>query len=57
MRLLSQRMPEQAVAELQPLVAAFNQMLGRLERGYQQLSQVSVDMAHDLRTPISTLIG
>lgn len=57
MRHLSQRMPEQAAAELQPLVAAFNQMLSRLERGYQQLSQVSADMAHDLRTPISTLIG
>jgi hypothetical protein len=27
-------------------------MLGRLERGYQQLSQVYVDKAHDLRTPI-----
>lgn len=27
-------------------------MLGRLERGYQQLSQVSADMTHDLRTPI-----
>ncbi|MBB3307030.1 MULTISPECIES: hypothetical protein [unclassified Enterobacter] len=49
-------MPEQAALELQPLVAAFNQMLSRLEMGYQQLSQVSADMAHDLRTPISTLI-
>lgn len=43
--------------ELQPLVAAFNQMLTRLETGYQQLSQVSADMAHDLRTPVNTLIG
>ncbi|MBA0039148.1 heavy metal sensor histidine kinase [Pantoea sp. BIGb0393] len=56
-RHLSQRMPERAPAELQPLVAAFNQMLSRLESGYQQLSQVSADMAHDLRTPIGTLIG
>lgn len=56
-RHLSDRMPEQSVAELQPLVAAFNQMLSRLEMGYQQLSQVSADMAHDLRTPINTLIG
>ncbi|MDI9278606.1 heavy metal sensor histidine kinase [Pantoea sp. EABMAA-21] len=46
-----------APSELQPLVAAFNQMLSRLEMGYQQLSQVSADMAHDLRTPIGTLIG
>ena len=56
-RHLSQRMPDQAPAELQPLVAAFNQMLSRLESGYQQLSQVSADMAHDLRTPINTLMG
>jgi two-component system heavy metal sensor histidine kinase CusS len=56
-RHLAQRMPEQAATELQPLVAAFNQMLSRLEMGYHQLSQVSADMAHDLRTPISTLIG
>lgn len=38
--------------ELQPLVAALNQMLSRLEMGYQQLSLVSADMAQDLRTPI-----
>ena len=44
-------------SELQPLVAAFNQMLSRLESGYQQLSQLTADMAHDLRTPINTLIG
>ncbi|WP_394521789.1 two-component sensor histidine kinase (plasmid) [Pantoea sp. SGAir0184] len=46
-----------APGELQPLLAALNQMLSRLEQGYQQLSQVSADMAHDLRTPIGTLLG
>jgi two-component system heavy metal sensor histidine kinase CusS len=46
-----------APPELQPLVAAFNNMLQRLETGFQQLSQVSADMAHDLRTPISNLLG
>lgn len=56
-RHLSRRMPVQTQAELQPLVAAFNQMLSRLEIGYQQLSQVSADMAHELRTPVSTLLG
>ena len=56
-RHLSHRIPNQAPAELQPLVAAFNQMLSRLESGYQQLSQVSADMAHELRTPVGTLIG
>lgn len=44
-------------AELQPLISAFNQMLDRLENSFQQLSQVSADMAHDLRTPIGNLLG
>ncbi|KHJ67933.1 histidine kinase [Pantoea rodasii] len=57
-RRLSHRIQSDDVPmELQPLVAAFNEMLSRLEGGYQQLSQVSADMAHDLRTPIGTLIG
>lgn len=43
--------------ELQPLIGAFNEMLDRLENSFQQLSQVSADMAHDLRTPISNLLG
>lgn len=46
-----------APTELQPLISAFNQMLDRLENSFQQLSQVSADMAHDLRTPISNLLG
>ncbi len=32
-------------------------MLARLERGFDQLSQVSADMAHDLRTPIGNMMG
>lgn len=44
-------------AELQPLISSFNQMLDRLENSFQQLSQVSADMAHDLRTPIGNLLG
>ncbi|KGT86663.1 histidine kinase [Erwinia typographi] len=43
--------------ELLSLVAAFNQMLDRLETSFQQLSQVSADMAHDLRTPVANLLG
>jgi two-component system heavy metal sensor histidine kinase CusS len=46
-----------APSELLPLVSAFNAMLSRLERGFIQLSQVSADMAHDLRTPIANLLG
>lgn len=43
--------------ELDTLIDQFNAMLARLERGFQQLKQVSADMAHDLRTPITTLLG
>jgi two-component system heavy metal sensor histidine kinase CusS len=46
-----------APRELEPVIRAFNGMLDRLERGYTQLSQVSADMAHDLRTPINNLLG
>jgi two-component system heavy metal sensor histidine kinase CusS len=46
-----------APRELLPLIDGFNAMLDRLERGFTQLSQVSADMAHDLRTPIGNLLG
>jgi two-component system heavy metal sensor histidine kinase CusS len=46
-----------APSELLPLIAAFNAMLDRLELSFTQLSQVSADMAHDLRTPIGNLLG
>ncbi|WP_017348674.1 heavy metal sensor histidine kinase [Pantoea sp. A4] len=49
--------PDNLPQELQPLVVAINQMLTRLENGFQRLSQVSADMAHDLRTPVHTLLG
>jgi len=47
----------QAPRELLALIDAFNQMLDRLEISFTQLSQVSADMAHDLRTPIGNLLG
>lgn len=46
-----------APRELAPLVASFNAMLARLAGGFVKLSQVTEDMAHDLRTPIATLLG
>lgn len=46
-----------APRELSPLIAAFNAMLDRLETSFAKLSQVSADMAHDLRTPIGNLLG
>jgi two-component system heavy metal sensor histidine kinase CusS len=46
-----------APRELTPLVASFNAMLERLAAAFAKLSQVTEDMAHDLRTPIGTLLG
>lgn len=43
--------------ELQPLVAQFNALLARLENAYQQLEGFNADVAHELRTPLATLIG
>ena len=42
--------------ELQELGSAFNAMLSRLEDGVRRLSQFAADIAHDLRTPINTLL-
>ena len=43
--------------ELQPLAAAFDAMLDRLEDSFNRLSQFSADLAHELRTPVSNLLG
>ncbi|MCP5255233.1 MAG: heavy metal sensor histidine kinase [Zoogloeaceae bacterium] len=43
--------------ELQPLVAQFNALLVRLDNAYQQLEGFNADVAHELRTPLATLIG
>ncbi len=42
--------------ELVGLGSAFNDMLVRLEEGFRRLSEFSSDLAHELRTPISTLM-
>ena len=47
----------QAPRELLLLIDGFNGMLDRLENSFTQLSQVSADMAHDLRTPIANMMG
>ena len=43
--------------ELQPLVAQFNALLVRLDNAYWQLEGFNADVAHELRTPLATLIG
>jgi two-component system heavy metal sensor histidine kinase CusS len=45
-----------APVELRELAAAFNAMLDRLEDGVQRLSGFAADLAHDLRTPVNTLM-
>lgn len=54
---LSERLRvEDAPAELEVMVRAFNHMLDRLEDGFRRLTQFSSDIAHDLRTPIGNLM-
>ena len=43
--------------ELTTLAGAFDEMLGRLEDSFTQLSRFSADLAHELRTPINNLMG
>jgi two-component system heavy metal sensor histidine kinase CusS len=45
------------LSELQVLSNALNQMLARLEDGFAQLSRFSEDLAHEMRTPLSNLMG
>lgn len=42
--------------ELRGLSISFNAMLERLEEGVQRLSGFAADLAHDLRTPMNTLM-
>ncbi|KPX80226.1 heavy metal sensor histidine kinase [Pseudomonas meliae] len=43
--------------ELQQLSDAFNAMLDRLDDGYRRLMQFSADLAHEIRTPVGSLMG
>ncbi|WP_296182924.1 heavy metal sensor histidine kinase [Pseudomonas sp. UBA1879] len=43
--------------ELQQLSDAYNGMLDRLADGYQRLTQFSADLAHEIRTPVGSLMG
>lgn len=43
--------------ELQPLVAQFNDLLDRLEEAHAQLNGFNADVAHELNTPMTTLIA
>lgn len=43
--------------ELLPWVTQFNALMDRLQRAYTQLEAFNADVAHELRTPLATLIG
>jgi len=55
-RLNSRLSLEHAPVELREMGEAFNAMLDRLEDGVQRLSGFAADLAHDLRTPVNTLM-
>lgn len=43
--------------ELSTLAHALNAMLERIDAGVQRLSEFSADLAHEMRTPVATLLG
>lgn len=47
--------PQTVPVELTELAVSFNDMLDRIEEGFQRLSNFSADIAHELRTPITNL--
>ena len=54
---LNERMPADTVpVEMADLAHSLNDMLARLQRDFERLSQFSSDLAHELRTPISNLL-
>lgn len=44
-------------SELAPLVQNFNELLARLQKSYDQLEAFNADVAHELATPLTTLIS
>ena len=44
-------------SELYELAQAFNSMLERIDGGYQRLQAFSGELAHEMRTPVATLMG
>ena len=47
--------PATVPVELEHLVASFNLMLDRLQQSFERLSHFSLDIAHELRTPVTNL--
>lgn len=49
--------PRGLPAELRVLAVSFNAMLDRIDAGVHRLSEFSADLAHEMRTPVATLLG
>ena len=43
--------------ELDRLIEAFNHMMTRLNRSFEQIRQFSTDVSHELRTPLTVVRG
>jgi heavy metal sensor kinase len=49
--------PPQDDIEMQRLVAAFNDMIARLEKAFKHIEEFSSQVAHELRTPLAIMRG
>jgi two-component system sensor histidine kinase BaeS len=54
---LEQQVPVRSQDELGDLAASFNQMSADLSRANELRRQITADIAHDLRTPLSVITG
>jgi signal transduction histidine kinase len=52
-----QRLDVDSPAEIQPLLVAINDLLDRLDRSYQVQARFSAEAAHELRTPVTSMLG
>lgn len=54
---LTRRLDGALPEELMPLVTQFNALLDRLSDAYRQLESFNADVAHEMNTPLATLIN
>jgi signal transduction histidine kinase len=52
-----QRLDEDAPVEIQPLLVALNGLLERLDRSYRAQTRFTAEAAHELRTPVTAMLG